>query len=407
MSNDSEDFAALLRAFEREHVSPARGEPKVGDRVRGTVVAIGEDQVFLDLGGKSEGVMATAAVTDPDGRLQVAVGDSLEALVSGRDAATGALRLGGQQSRALHGIAELEDAFRNRLPVEGHVSGVTKGGVEVQIAGQRAFCPASQVDIRFVEDLQNLVGQRLSFRITKYEGGRHLNLVVSRRLVLEAEQQARAVETRARLAVGVTLSGTVTALKDYGAFVDLGGVEGMIHLSELAYGRIKHPSEVLSPGQPVQVSVLRIEPGTHPKQPEKIALSLRALSRDPWADAAERFPAGVRVRGVVTRLQPFGAFVEIEPGLEGLVHVSELGAGRRVTHPREVLETGTEVEASVLAVEPEKRRLSLTLDAEKATAAGEVRAVADYGKPKAGFATLGDLLGERLKGKGSGTFRGG
>lgn len=400
MTIDSQDFAALLHAFEREQARPARGEPKVGDRVQGIVVAIGEDQVFLDLGGKSEGVMATAALTDPDGRLRVAVGDSLEARVSGRDPASGALRLGPQQGRSLHGVAELEDAFRNQLTVEGQVTGVTKGGLEVQIAGQRAFCPASQADIRFVEDLQTFVGQRLSFRITKHEGGRHLNLVVSRRLVLEAEQQARAVETRARLAVGVTLSGTVTSLKDYGAFVDLGGVEGMIHLSELAYGRVKHPSEVLSVGQPVEVSVLRIEPGTHPRQPEKIALSLRALSRDPWADAAERFPVGARVHGVVTRLQPFGAFVEIEPGLEGLVHLSELGANQRLTHPRERLEAGALVEATILGIEPEKRRLSLTLDTTKGTDPGDARIAADYGKPKPGFATLGDLLGDRLKGKG-------
>lgn len=399
MTNDSQDFAALLSAFEREHAGSARREPKIGDRVRGTVVAIREDQVFLDLGGKSEGVMAVAALTGADGQLRVGVGDTLEAAVSGRDPATGALRLGGQQTHAPHGTAELEDAYRNQLPVEGHVSGLTKSGLEVQIAGQRAFCPASQVDIRFVEDLQTFVGQRLSFRITKYEGGRHPNLVVSRRLVLEAEQQARAVETRAALVVGATLSGTVTSLKDYGAFVDLGGVEGMIHLSQLAYGHIKHPSEVVSVGQRVEVSVLRIEPSPHPKQPEKIALSLRALSRDPWADAAERFPAGAQVKGTVTRLQPFGAFVEIEPGLEGLVHLSELGAGRRLSHPREVLETGAEVEATVLGVEPEKRRLSLTLDAAKATGVGEVRTAVDYSKPKAGFATLGDLLGDQLKGK--------
>jgi small subunit ribosomal protein S1 len=394
---ETEDFAALLQELERQQGGKTRRPPQTGERVRGTVVAIHDDQVLVDLGGKTEGVMEASALIDADGHLRVAIGDPIEASVSGRDEATGTLRLGSQHSRSLHGLAEIEDAYRNQLPVEGQVTGVTKGGVEVQIAGQRAFCPASQVDIRYLEDLQELVGQRLSFRITKFEGGRHTNLVVSRRALLEAEQQERAVQTRARLEVGAVLPGTVTALKDYGAFVDLGGVEGMVHVSELAFGRTQHPSELLSVGQTVEVSVLRIEASSNPRQPEKIALSIRALTRDPWADAAERFPIGARVKGSVTRLQPFGAFVEIEPGLEGLIHVSELGAGRRVSHPHEVLSIGQEVETAVLGVDPEKRRISLSLDTTKQTEAVESRRIEDYGKPKQGFGTLGDLLSESLK----------
>ena len=228
---------------------------------------------------------------------------------------------------------ELEQAYRLHLPVEGRVSGVTKGGVEVQIAGIRGFCPASQLDLRFIEEMETFVGEHLSFYITRYEGGRHSNLVLSRRELLAEEQQALAESTRDRLEVGAVLPGTVTSLKEYGAFVDLGGIEGMVHISELSFGRVQHPQEVLSIGQQVEVAVLRIEKTDNPKHPEKIALSIRALSPDPWQDAAQQFPVDSRVKGTVTRLQPFGAFVELAPGIEGMVHVSELGADRRVGHP--------------------------------------------------------------------------
>ena len=397
--NETSDFEALLKEFEQTH-APAKKAPKVGDRVRGTVVSISGDTVFVDLGGKTEGTLEAAGLRDAEGELKVKVGDPVEALVTGRDETTGNLLLGSQHGRHLHGAAELERALENQLPVEGVVTGVTKGGVEVQIAGQRAFCPASQVDLRFIEDLATLVGQRLSFRITKYEGGRHTNLVVSRRALLEEEQQAKAAEVRARLEVGAVLTGTVSSLQDYGAFIDLGGVEGMVHISELAFGRVKHPSEVLRVGQPVEVAVLRIERTDNPKRPEKIALSIRALAPDPWRDAADRYPAGSRVQGTVTRIQPFGAFVEIEPGLEGLIHVSELGAGRRVTHPQEVLSPGETVEASVVSVDPEKRRIGLSLAAERlAEAEAPAKTAADYGKPPEGLGTFGDLLRETLRKK--------
>jgi small subunit ribosomal protein S1 len=232
----------------------------------------------------------------------------------------------------------------------------------VQVAGVRAFCPASQVDLRFIDDLKELVGQRLDFRITKLEGGRRPNLVLSRRAILEEEQRQRALETRAQLTEGAVLAGTVTSLKDYGAFIDIGGIEGMIHVSELAHGHVKHPNEILSVGQPVEVSVLRIEPPRDAKSRERIALSIRALARDPWSDAEQDFAVGSQVRGTVSRLQPFGAFVELAPGIDGLVHISELGAGRRIGHPSEVLQVGEQVDATVLGVDLERRRISLSLD---------------------------------------------
>jgi small subunit ribosomal protein S1 len=395
--NDSNDFAALLAEFDQTHQGTTDKAAKPGDQVKGRVVAITEEQVFIDLGGKAEGVMDAASLRDAEGQLSVAVGDEVTATVAGVEE-DGSLRLGNQQSRHLHGAAELEQAYRQQVPVQGRVTGVIKGGAEVQIAGQRAFCPASQIDIRFVEDLNEFVGQHLDFRITKFEGGRHLNLVVSRRLVLEEEQRARAEALRANLKEGAVLTGTVTSLQDYGAFVDLGGLEGMIHISELAFHRVKHPSEMLSVGQPLEVSVLRIDKTDNPKRPEKIALSIRALARDPWAEAAQKFPVGSRVLGQVTRLQPFGAFVELAPGIEGLIHISELGTGKRITHPQEVLSPGQAIEASVLAVDLEKRRIGLTLDEAKAAEAKPDLAAYAAGTPPAesGMGSFGALLKQSL-----------
>src|SRR5262245_3735367 len=254
-----------------------------------------------------------AELRDPEGKLHVAVGDTIEATVVETDGKAGCvvLRVLLGRGQGADGWAELEQAHAAGIPVEGTVAGVNKGGVDVTIAGVRAFCPVSQLDLHHVADPAAFVGQRLQFRITRIEGsGRHLNLVVSRRVLLEEQQRARAAETRARLVPGAVISGTVTSLKDYGAFVDVGGLEGLLHVSELGFGRVGHPKEVLSVGQRVEVQVLKIEK-------DKISLSLKSLARDPWLDAAERYRAGQRVRGVVKRTEPFGVFVELEPGIEG------------------------------------------------------------------------------------------
>ena len=394
---NTEDFETLLGQFERTHADAKKGEPQVGDRVHGAIVSIGPDRAYVSIGAKSEGVIELGELTDEQGELTVSVGDPIQSVVTGKDETTGMLLLGSHHGRRMHGSAELEQAYENQLPVEGQVTGITKGGLEIQIAGVRAFCPASQVDLRYVEDLESFVGQRLSFRITKYQGGRHIDLVVSRRALLEQEQQARAEQTRAQLEVGAVLSGTVTSLQDYGAFVDLGGVEGMIHVSELAFSRVKHPSELLSVGQELEVAVLRIEKTDNPRHPEKIALSLRALAKDPWQDAEERFPIGSRVKGTVTRLQPFGAFVELAEGMEGLIHISELGAGRRVSHPHEVINTGDTVEATVLSVDIDKRRIGLSLDTTRhpgTNAPADV--LTEYKAPSQSLGTLGDLLRESM-----------
>ncbi len=393
---DQEDFAALLGQLDRQHATKPKRSPQVGDLVHGTVASIGREHVYVDLGAKTDAIIDIQEVTDADGSLTLKVGDAVDMAVSAINADSGALVLGSRHGQRVHGAAGLEEAFEQSLPVEGQVTGVTKGGIEVKIAGVRAFCPASQVSLHFVEDLSTYIGQRLAFRITKYEGGRFPNLVLSRRELLEEERKAQVVELRAKIAPGAVLPGTVTSLQSYGAFVDLGGVEGMVHISELAFERVRHPSDLLSIGQQVEVAVLRVDQTDDPKRPEKIALSLRTLAQNPWTDADRKFPVGTKVKGRVTRVQPFGAFIELAPGVEGMVHISELGAGRRVTHPNEVLNAGDEVEATVLSVDLDKRRIGLSLDpARQGTAEGAPQA-ADYAKPSQSMGTLGDLLRQSM-----------
>lgn len=396
---DNEDFASLFGEFEKQQATTAKKEPKTGDKVTGTVVLIQNDNIFIDLGSKTEGVVEREELTDDEGKLTVKIGDSIEIVVSGKDESSGTLMLGSQHARRMHGIEGLQQAFDDQHPVEGQVTGTIKGGLEVQISSARAFCPASQIDIHYVEDLETFVGERLAFRITKIEGGRHPNLVVSRRALLEEEQRAQATETRAHLEVGAVMPGKVSSLKEFGAFIDLGGVEGMVHISELAFGRVEHPQDILSVGQQVEVSVLKIETTDNPRHPERIALSIRALERDPWQDVLSNYPVGTQVQGIVSRVQPFGAFIELAPGVDGLAHISELGAGRRISHPQELLSVGDQVQARVLSVDVEKHRIGLSLDKKHEGEEGarpEVN-VADYAKPKQSFGTLGDLLKESRK----------
>jgi small subunit ribosomal protein S1 len=379
MATDDEDFAAMFAESERG--KPRAKRPKVGDVIKGKVITIGKEAVFVDLGGKAEGQLEKNQVSDKDGKLLVKVGDEIEARVVSDTG--GVLVLRTKVSRGPQASAELQQAAELGIPVEGTVTEVIKGGLSVDVAGVRGFVPASQIDNRFVEDLAPFVGQKLTFRITRYEPR---NLVLSRRALLEEAQEKLAGETRKRLAPGAVLRGKVVGFKPFGAFVDLGGIEGMLHISELGFSRVDKPEDVLALGQELDVAVLKIEPG---EKGERISLSLKALVSDPWRDTTASLGEGSRVKGTITRLQPFGAFVEIAPGVEGLVHITELGAGRRINHPKEVVSIGQQVEASVLAVDHDKRRLSLSLAATKDASPDDVAAV-----PKAPqkLGTLGDLL---------------
>src|SRR4051812_45091679 len=331
MADQDEDFATMLAESERG-APRAKKRPRVGDQITGKVISIGKDAVFVDVGGKAEGQLERGEVSDPEGKLLVKLGDSIEARVIGD--AGGVLTLRIKLGRGPEARAELQQATELGIPVEGVVTEVVKGGISVDVAGVRGFCPASQVDVRFVDDLTTYIGQRLTFRITRYEPR---NLVLSRRALLEEDNARRATETRKKLEPGAVLRGKVVGFKPFGAFVDLGGIEGMLHVSELGYARVERPEDALSLGQELDVAVLKIEPATKGEKTERISLSLKALATDPWRDAAATLVEGARVRGKITRLSQFGAFVEIAPGIEGLVHISELGAGRRINHPKEVV----------------------------------------------------------------------
>ncbi|HEY0513912.1 MAG TPA: S1 RNA-binding domain-containing protein [Thermoanaerobaculia bacterium] len=418
-NQEKQDFGQILAEFEQE--APAKSEdPAVGQKVSGKVLSIGDEWVFLDLGGKSEGRINAAELKDAEGNLTVKEGDTLDATVTGTDAESGALVLrrkagGGKSKKAAEVVPEIRQAFENNIPLEGLVTGLNKGGAEIQVFGMRAFCPLSQLDLRYVENPQQFVGQKLLFKVNRLEegnrGGRGPNIVLSRRQLLEEEQQARAAETREKLQVGAVLTGRVTSLTTYGAFVDLGGIEGMLHVSEIGHSRTAHPQDVFTVGQEVEVQVIKIEKGKDEKRPERISLSRRALQSDPWSDAASRFPEGTEATGKVVRLETFGAFVELTPGLEGLVHISEMGAGRRLNHAREAVQEGQEVQVRVLGVDTGRRRISLSMGGGSGSAAGAGPSAAPMGgderqRGERGGYRGGDR-GDRGGGRSGGGGRGG
>ena len=384
MADQDEDFAAMLAESERG--APRTKRPRVGDQVTGKVISIGKEAVFVDVGGKAEGELDRAEVSDPEGKLMIKLGDTVDARVVGD--AGGVLTLRVKLGRGPEARAELQQAQQLGIPVEGIVTEVVKGGVAVDVAGVRGFCPASQLDVRFVDDLTTYVGQRLMFRITRYEPR---NLVLSRRALIEEDNARRATETRKKLEPGAVVRGKVVGFKPFGAFIDLGGIEGMLHISELGYARVEKPEDVLSLGQEVDVAVLKIEPAAKGDKGERISLSLKALASDPWRDATATLVEGTRMRGKVTRLSQFGAFVELAPGVEGLVHISELGAGRRIHHPKEVVSVGQDVEVVVLTVDHERRRIGLQMAAAGDGTDDDVAAVARAHTP-AKLGTFADLL---------------
>jgi small subunit ribosomal protein S1 len=397
-----EDFAAMFAEYEAANKGKRRTPPpQPGDRVRGTVTSVGRDTVFVELAdGRGEAMIDGAELRDADGMVTIKVGDPIEATVveGGGRGEPMVLRRQLAHASGAQAPAELARAFELGLPVEGTITAVNKGGVDVTVAGVRGFCPISQLDTRRTEDASGMVGQKLMFRITKYEEDRRgPNLVLSRRALLEEEARGRAVETRAKLQVGAVLPGVVTGLKDFGAFVDLGGIEGMLHVSEIGFSRVTRPADVLAIGQPVTVQVIRIEKRNDPNRPEQVALSLKALAADPWEEAASRFPAGTRVAGTVMRVEPFGAFVELAPGVEGLAHISTLGGGKPLRHARDAVKPGDRLEVTVIAVDRERRRLSLAPAGESEAIDAESQAAADRAGGSGKLGTFADLFNKQKK----------
>lgn len=399
-----EDFAALLAESESE--SRRQRPLRVGEVVRGRVVAIGAPAAFVAIGGKAEGTIELSEFRDPEtDEVRLSVGDQIEATVIDDGRRSGSIVLKRTLGRGGHVPGELEQALEHGIAVEGVVTAQNKGGFDVQVAGQRAFCPGSQIDVRRSGGAQ-YVGQRLRFKVARIEGGGR-NIVLSRRALLEEEGAKQAEETWKRLEVGAVVEGSVTSIRDFGAFVDIGGVEGLVHVSELGYGRPGHPSEVLAVGERVRAQVVKIAPDPSGAGRARVGLSLRALAPDPWRTASERFLVGTTVRGTVRRLEPFGAFVEIAPGLDGLVHVSRLSVDRRVSHPRQVVTPGQQVEATVVEVDAEKRRIGLSM-VESARRAkqegerdqsGETAAALERSRESKSLGTFADLLAASRKRK--------
>ena len=342
----SEDFAAMFEAS----IKPKRVER--GQHVEGTVVAIGPEVALVSVGGKGEATIEIGELKDEDGRLEVAVGDRIQATVV---STSGGIALSRKLVRGAASLRQLEDAYRSGLPVEGKVEKAVKGGFEVTIARQRAFCPASQIDTVRTEPAVH-EGRVYAFRIIEYkEGGR--NLVVSRRAVLEEEQRAKADEVRQSIVAGAVLTGHVASVRDFGAFVDLGGgVQGLLHVSEIGWSRVSDPSQVLTPGQEVTVKVLRVDEAT-----QKIALGLKQLSADPWSQVEAAYEVGQVHSGKVTRVTEFGAFVELEPGIEGLAHASTFPPTGRARGWSSQVRSGMTGNFEILSIDLEKKRIGVAL----------------------------------------------
>ena len=347
-SEPTENFADILSNFER---GQARKPESGAKQLEGAVVSLSADQVFLDIGYKTEGVLPRSAFEN--NAADVKAGDRFPVSVKGRNE-EGYYELSRFKVAQPRDWTALENAFEQKLAVVGTVTGVVKGGATVDI-GVRAFMPASRSGTRDAVELEKLVGTEVTCRITKLDVTDE-DVVVDRRVVLEEQARATADGKFAAMSEGAVVDGTVRSLMSYGAFVDLGGVDGLLHVSDIAWSRVNKPEDVLSQGQEIRVRILKIDPET-----KKISLGLKQLEAEPWTKVPEKYAVGQRVAGVVTRMTDFGAFIEIEPGVEGLIHVSEMAWNKTVRHPSDLLKQGERVDAVVLAIKPEERRISLGL----------------------------------------------
>jgi small subunit ribosomal protein S1 len=359
-----------------------------GQMIDGVVVAIGPEVAFVDVGGKGEATIAVDELKDADGRLEVAVGDRIQAVVvstAGEMTLSRKLALGAATQR------QIEDAFRSGLPVEGKVEKVVKGGYEVRIARQRAFCPMSQIDtIR--TDAAAHEGRVYQFRIVEYkEGGR--NIVVSRRALLEEEQRARAEEVRRSIVPGAVVTGRVASVREFGAFVDLGGgVQGLLHVSEMGWSRVSDTSQVVKPGDEITVKILSVD-----EKNQKISLGLKQLTSDPWSKVQATYAVGQVHTGRVTRVADFGAFVELEPGVEALAHVSTFAPTGRSTDWAAQVAPGMTGAFEILTIDLEKKRIGVALLPEGSSRGATDDVEPENTAPPEGFGLLADKLRGALK----------
>src|SRR5215467_8127599 len=344
-----EDFAALLSE------TLSKDDAFEGSVVKGVVTAIEKDLAVIDVGLKMEGRVPVREFSQPGKPAELKVGDTVEVYLERIENALGEAVLSRDKARREESWTRLEEKFNNKEQVEGVIFNKVKGGFTVDLDGAVAFLPGSQVDVRPVRDIGPLMHQQQPFQILKMDRRRG-NIVVSRRSVLEESRAEQRTEIVARLAEGQIIDGLVKNITDYGAFIDLGGIDGLLHVTDMAWRRVNHPSEIVNIGQTVKVQIIRINQETH-----RISLGMKQLESDPWSDIGAKFPIGKKIRGTVTNITDYGAFVELEPGIEGLIHVSEMSWTKKNVHPGKIISTSQEVEVQVLEVDPEKRRISLGL----------------------------------------------
>ncbi len=346
---DPAEFSRLLDLYDNSFRNIAEGEV-----VKGTVLKVSENEVVVDVGYKSEGVISVNEFLDETGGVMVQVGDVVDVLLERTEDRDGHIVLSREKAEKMKIWDEVEKAFADRKVVIGRVIERIKGGLAVDI-GVRAFLPGSQIDVRPVRNLDALRGQELRMRVIKVNKKRG-NIVLSRKVLLEEENAEKKKHTLETLAEGKMLTGVVKNITDYGAFIDLGGIDGLLHITDMSWGRVGHPSEVLKVNENIEVVVLKYDQAT-----ERVSLGHKQLVADPWTTVMDRYPAGARVSGKAVSLTDYGAFIELEPGVEGLIHVSEMSWSKRVKHPSKILNVGDNVEAMVLGVDPAARRISLGL----------------------------------------------
>jgi small subunit ribosomal protein S1 len=346
---DPQEYARLLDLYDNSFRNIAEGEV-----VKGTVLKVTASEVIVDVGYKSEGIIPVDEFVDETGQISVQPGDTVDVLLERTEDREGYVVLSREKAEKMKIWDEVEKAYAERKVVIGRVIERIKGGLAVDI-GVRAFLPGSQIDVRPVRNLDALRGQELRMRVIKVNKKRG-NIVLSRKVLLEEENAEKKKHTLDTLAEGKVLRGVVKNITDYGAFIDLGGIDGLLHITDMSWGRVSHPSELFKVNDEIDVIVLKYDPAT-----ERVSLGHKQLMNDPWSNVIERYPVGARMSGKVVSLTDYGAFVELEPGVEGLIHVSEMSWSKRVKHPSKILNVGDSVEAMVLGVDPGARRISLGL----------------------------------------------
>ncbi|MBK8216555.1 MAG: 30S ribosomal protein S1 [Myxococcales bacterium] len=378
-----DSFAALFEA------SLQGGDfGKEGEIVQGTVVAVQRDNVVIDIGGKSEGMIALSEFADGSGEVTVKPGDRIDVYIESRENDDGLVMLSKEKADKMKVWDEISSACERDELIEGTISQRVKGGLSVTIrGGVKAFLPGSQVDLRPIRNLDKLIGQTYQFKVIKFNKKRG-NIVLSRRVLLEKERDQIKTKTLETLEEGKVVRGVIKNITEYGAFVDLGGIDGLLHITDMSWGRVNHPNEVFQVGDEVTVKVLKYNPET-----ERVSLGLKQTQEDPWNHAEEAYPPGKKVHGKVMSITDYGAFVELEPGVEGLIHVSEMSWTKKVKHPSKLLEVGQALDCQVLEVDAKSKRISLglkqlepdpwTLFTEKYhpgdKIGGKVRSITDYG----------------------------